>query len=656
MKFKIDRQVCKKFPELVVAVVLVEGFDNTKKQAESVEFLQEQEAALRQGLKLEQLWQLEQVKMYKQAFEKFGIDPDKFLASHIALSKRVLEGGKLPDINPLVNLYNGLSIKYLSPFGGEDLDSLYGDFSLVVAKGDEKWTPLGGGKPKICQKDELVWQDDIEVLTRALNWRQGDRTKLVEESTNGYFIMEGFEGESKAIITKAAEELSQMAVDWFGGEAETIWLTKDSREVEIDYKTKDKKAFKKKVAVKAKKRVKKQKKIVKEQALIGLGLEIKQDIEKVVKNMGLGEVKFVVDHPENMDHGDFACNIALVAWATKSSELRRSSELSNPKELAKKIVKQLNESNLKKKLSEICIAGPGFINISIQKDILGRRVDQLLKGKVESQYKGKKIAVEYTDPNPFKELHIGHLYSNFIGESVSKIFEANGAVVWRGDFYGDVGMHVAKSVWGMLKLMKKEKVSLANLKKQSIKERQAFMGKGYALGSNEYEDSDGVREEVKDLNYLVYIAGQEALKKSKNWKPIVDYWQYVKGQESKLKEIQPVYEAGLNWSLEYFETFYKRLETKFDGYYPESWVGELGMKVVEKGLKMGVLEKSKGAVVYKGEQDGLHTRVFVNKLGLPTYEAKDLGLVKAKYEDFKFDLSINVFGKEIDEYFKVVKK
>ena len=387
-----------------------------------------------------------------------------------------------------------------------------------------------------------------------------------------------------------------------------------------------------------------------------LSKTIEQEIRKVVKNLGLSKVKFAVEHPENMDHGDFACNVAMVGWATKSFELRRSSELNNPKELAKKIVKQLNESNLKKIASEISIAGPGFINISIQKDVLGKQIDKLLKGHVESQYKGKKIAVEYTDPNPFKELHIGHLYSNFIGESVSKIFEANSAVVWRGDFYGDVGMHVAKSVWGMLKLMKREKVSLDYLKKQSIKQRQAFMGKGYALGSNEYEDSDQVKEEVKDLNYLVYIAGQEALKKSKNWKPIVDYWQYVKGQEGKLKEIQPVYEAGLNWSLEYFETFYKRLGTKFDGYYPESWVGELGMKVVEKGLKMKVLEKSKGAVVYKGEQDGLHTRVFVNKLGLPTYEAKDLGLVKAKYEDFKFDLSINVFGKEIDEYFKVVKK
>jgi len=278
------------------------------------------------------------------------------------------------------------------------------------------------------------------------------------------------------------------------------------------------------------------------------------------------------------------------------------------------------------------------------------------KGEIKGKYSGKKVAVEYTDPNPFKELHIGHLYSNFIGESISKMFEEVGATVWRGDFYGDVGMHVAKSVWGIMKLMKEEKISLEDLAKKTIKDRQLFMGRGYALGASMFEESDEVKDEIKDLNYLVYVAGQEALKKNREWEPIVDYWQYVKGKEDKLKEMQPVYEAGLKWSLEYFETFYERLGTKFDGYYPESFVGELGVKLVERGLEMGVLEKSKGAVVYKGEQDGLHTRVFMNKLGLPTYEAKDLGLVRAKYEDFKFDLSINVFGKEIDEYFKVVKK
>ncbi|MDP2860300.1 MAG: arginine--tRNA ligase, partial [bacterium] len=273
----------------------------------------------------------------------------------------------------------------------------------------------------------------------------------------------------------------------------------------------------------------------------------------------------------------------------------------------------------------------------------------------QSLLSGKKVAVEYTDPNPFKEFHLGHLYSNVIGESIARLFEACGATVWRGDFYGDVGMHVAKSVWGMMKKMREDKITLIDLEKLPLNERQAFLGKGYALGVVKYDEDEQTQKEIKDINLLIYIAGQKILKKTKGWQPIINYRQYLKGDEDKLREISKIYEAGLKWSLEYFETIYKRLGTKFDGYYPESWVGEYGIKIVEKGLKLGVLEKTEGVVVYRGEKDGLHTRVFVNKLGLPTYEAKDLGLAYAKNQDFKYDLSINVFGKEIDEYYKVVR-
>ncbi|MBM3283712.1 arginine--tRNA ligase, partial [Candidatus Gottesmanbacteria bacterium] len=261
----------------------------------------------------------------------------------------------------------------------------------------------------------------------------------------------------------------------------------------------------------------------------------------------------------------------------------------------------------------------------------------------------------YTDPNPFKEFHLGHMYSNFIGESVSRLFEACGAKVWRGDFYGDVGMHVAKSVWGMMEKMAQEKITLDDLNNLSIKERQKFLGRCYAAGVRKFEEDKTIQEKIRELNSLIYVAGQEALRKSKDWQPIVDYRQYIVGREEMLPKVQRIYEAGLHWSLEYFETIYQRLRTKFDGYYPESWAGEYGMKLVEKGLKIGALEKSEGTVVYRGEKDGLHTRVFVNKLGLPTYEAKDLGLALAKYQDFKYDVSINVFGREIDEYYKVVR-
>ena len=88
------------------------------------------------------------VAVYLDAFKRFGVDPEKFVPAHLALSKRVLEGSSLPNINPAVDLYNALSIKYLTPFGGEDLNTVYGDFVLTFAKGGEQWIPIGAKRVK----------------------------------------------------------------------------------------------------------------------------------------------------------------------------------------------------------------------------------------------------------------------------------------------------------------------------------------------------------------------------------------------------------------------------------------------------------------------------------------------------------------------------
>ncbi len=376
---------------------------------------------------------------------------------------------------------------------------------------------------------------------------------------------------------------------------------------------------------------------------------IKRALLRGVQLLGLEAQDFTVEHPRDEKHGDYSTNIALVVAKGVGK---------NPRELAGKLVTYLqSDIEMNRLMDRVEVAGSGFINFYLKPDVLVERIQQIVTDEWEKPLKGKKISVEYTDPNPFKEFHLGHLYSNLIGESIAKIYEANGATVWRGDFYGDVGMHIAKSVWGMMQKMEQERIKLSDLETKSIKERQQYMGQGYAAGVVKFEEDEQIKEEIKDINYMVYVASQEVLVQERGWKPLVDYKQYIVGHEDKYPKVREVYQAGLKWSLEYFETYYARLGTKFDGYYPESWVGEVGLQIVAEGLKKGVLELGdEGAVVYRGEQDGLHTRVFRNKLGLPTYEAKDLGLVKAKYSQFPFDYSLNIFGKEIDEYYKVVKK
>jgi arginyl-tRNA synthetase len=117
-----------------------------------------------------------------------------------------------------------------------------------------------------------------------------------------------------------------------------------------------------------------------------------------------------------------------------------------------------------------------------------------------------------------------------------------------------------------------------------------------------------------------------------------------------------IYWTGREWSYAYFNAFYEQLGTTFERYYPESETAPLGLQMVQEQLTKGVYEKSDGAVIFNGVKYGLHTRVFINSAGLPTYEAKDVGLIMAKWRDYQFDSSVVITGNDIVEYMKVVLK
>jgi arginyl-tRNA synthetase len=327
---------------------------------------------------------------------------------------------------------------------------------------------------------------------------------------------------------------------------------------------------------------------------------IKADIETAIANalteLGAGEVTFAVERPGEMEHGDYATNAALAA----AKILKK-----NPKEVATELAQKLEGKIAGVKKIEV--AGVGFINFTIS----GMTVKDIVHEAHGSEwgsndlYKGKKVMVEYTDPNPFKEFHIGHLMSNAIGESIARVLEAAGAIVTRANYQGDVGLHVAKAIWG-----KQQKSDMA-------------WGEAYVYGSAEYENN---KEAIDLINKKVY---------------------------ENDNSIASIYEEGRNYSLAEFEKIYAVLGTKFDKYFFESESWQIGMDLVKKNIGP-VFEESEGATVYKGEQDGLHTRVFLTKAGLTTYEAKDLGLLKLKEEAGDFDISITVTASEQKEYFKVV--
>lgn len=356
----------------------------------------------------------------------------------------------------------------------------------------------------------------------------------------------------------------------------------------------------------------------------------KQELQKIifeaVKNAGFEDIEeeeIALETPPSFVGADFASNIALAL----GKEAKK-----NPQGIAKKIVEFLNESKEAKKIIEsVEIGGGGFINIKLNDAYLIEMLSHAIKegenfGRSDT-LKGKKIMVEFTDPNPFKVFHIGHLYSNAVGESLARLLESQGALVKRASYQGDVGLHVAKALWGIRELEKSNTKCWIDVGKRNLRDRVKFLGEAYALGARRYEEDEKIKEEINELNKKIYELHTS---------------------------IEKLYERGRKWSLDYFETIYKRLGTKFDFYYFERDTGKEGLVYVKKFLARGIFEESKGAIIFNGEKHGLHTRVFINSTGLPTYEAKDLALAAMKWRDFHYDQSIIVTGSEQDEYFKVV--
>ncbi len=349
--------------------------------------------------------------------------------------------------------------------------------------------------------------------------------------------------------------------------------------------------------------------------------KIRTAVQNALKALGLPAADITLEHPADSLNGDFATNIALsLAKAAKA----------NPRELGEKIAAALRDQKIDC-VEKIEIAGPGFINFYLAKNFFTKELETILKRKDlygnSNEWRGRKVLVEYTDPNPFKEFHIGHLMSNTIGESISRLVASQGAKVRRMCYQGDFGVHVAKAVWAM-----KKNIEKMPSKYGPLKELIAFMGSCYVEGSNSYVDDAAAKAEIDALNKVIF--------------------------EGSDRKTMKLYKLGKKWSLKHFETIYKKLGTKFDYYYLESEVAHDGIALVDENLAKGIFEKSEGAIVFKGEKydPKLHTRVFVNSQGIPTYETKELGLNTKKWKKVRPDRSIIITANEQNDYFRVVMK
>lgn len=335
---------------------------------------------------------------------------------------------------------------------------------------------------------------------------------------------------------------------------------------------------------------------------------IRTAVAEALKILDLPVSDFTIEHPNELSHGDYACNVALVASKTVGK---------SPRAVAEQIVAKLDGQI--EYVEKIEIAGPGFINFYLTRDFFVAETNRILSlgenwGRNEV-LTGEMMLIEYTSPNLFKPLHIGNLVGNIIGEAYTRLCEFSGASVVRINYPSDIGLTVAKGVWGLRHL----KVDPTDIN---------ALGLAYKTGNDAYE-ADGVeKDEIIAINQALY-AGTDV-------------------------ELNSLREAGIATSRKQLTELCLKLGTKFDTEITESSASSIGVSVVQENTG-SIFEVSDGAVVYKGEKLGLHTRVFLNSQGLPTYEAKDLGNFTLKQKQYpNWTQSVIVTGNEQTEYFKVL--
>lgn len=200
---EIDDRVMLARPDYRCVVVLATGMGNAGSDEASSALLADAEQQLR-GRGLARASDDPHIAAWRSAFSAFGAKPSKYPCSAEALAARVLKGGALPRINVLVDLYNAVSIRYLMPIGGEDLERLAGTLRLTIADGSERFD---SAEAEPLRPGEIVWRDDIGVTCRRWNWRQGTRTRLTETSTSGFFVFDRLGGLDVERLDEAASDL-----------------------------------------------------------------------------------------------------------------------------------------------------------------------------------------------------------------------------------------------------------------------------------------------------------------------------------------------------------------------------------------------------------------------------------------------------------------
>jgi len=323
------------------------------------------------------------------------------------------------------------------------------------------------------------------------------------------------------------------------------------------------------------------------------------------------KINFSVENSRDEKFGDLAANVGMVL----ANKLKMS-----PLQIAEQIVENLNlrdDDNLEKAEA----VAPGYINFYFSKKYFAENISEVIEQNEkwgESEIlKNQKFIFEHSSPNLFKPFHIGHLVNNSIGESLARIIKKCQAEVETLSFPSDISPGIAKTVWAIKEKKWQDEMTIEKI------------GEAYVFGSAHYKEDEKAKAEIDVINKILY--------------------------DQKESEELNIYKKGQKISLEYFKNITQRLGSQFDDLIFESEAEKVGKEIVKKNVPK-IFKESDGAIIFPGSEYGLFDNVFINSQGFGTYLAKDIGLLKIKFDKFDFDESITIADVEQQDHFKLVRK
>ena len=235
MKVTVENEFWELFPQAQISIMVVKGLDNSVDESKDPYFksLLDKGSKRAEDFIVDEIFtQNDVIQEWRGAFSKFKTK--KGARSSIeALLKRVSQGREFNPINPLVDIYNSVSLSYAVPCGGEDIAKIQGGLHLGKAQGGEPFFPLGAETDAPALPEEIIYYDDEGAVCRCFNWREAQRTMLTEDTTDAVLVIEAINEDQAKRAQAAMQELQSLVEDYFGVKGEITHLTIDNPSIDI---------------------------------------------------------------------------------------------------------------------------------------------------------------------------------------------------------------------------------------------------------------------------------------------------------------------------------------------------------------------------------------------------------------------------------------